>query len=165
MYAQQPQFDGFDATLLAQFEDLKNIISGVRNIRQQRNIPKEQLLLQIVAADRLPQAAQDIVIKQVNLSKIEYVEQKAKNAAAFIVGTTEYAVPLDKFINVDEELKKLQADLAYQEGFLQNVMKKLSNERFVQNAKPEIVAMERKKQADAESRIAAIKQSIAELTH
>ena len=81
----------------------------------------------------------------------------------FFVGTTEFAIPMDAFINVDEELKKLEADLQHQEGFLRGVMAKLSNERFVQNAKPEIVELERKKQHDAEQRIAAIKESIAAL--
>ncbi|MBQ2171349.1 MAG: hypothetical protein II448_06410, partial [Paludibacteraceae bacterium] len=81
----------------------------------------------------------------------------------FIVGTTEYSIPLDKFINTDEELKKLQADLAHQQGFLRGVMAKLSNERFVQNAKPEIVALEQKKKSDAETRIAALEEAIAAL--
>jgi valyl-tRNA synthetase len=84
-------------------------------------------------------------------------------AASFIVGTSEYSVPLDKFINVDEELKKLEADLAHQEGFLRGVMAKLGNERFVQNAKPEVVELERKKQHDAEARIATLKENIAAL--
>ena len=85
------------------------------------------------------------------------------NAAKFIVGTTEFAIPLDAFINVDEELKKLEADLAHQQGFLKGVMAKLGNERFVQNAKAEIVELERKKKADAEARIAALEASIAAL--
>ena len=89
--------------------------------------------------------------------------EKEAGSACFIVGTTEYSVPLDKFINVDEELKKLEADLAHQEGFLRGVMAKLSNERFVQNAKPEIVELERKKKADAEQRIETLKAAIAAL--
>ena len=85
------------------------------------------------------------------------------NAAKFIVGTTEFAIPMDQFINVDEELKKLEADLQHQQGFLRGVMAKLGNERFVANAKPEIVELERKKKSDAESRIASIEQAIAAL--
>ena len=89
--------------------------------------------------------------------------EKSAGAASFIVGTTEYSVPLDKFINVEDELKKLEADLQHQEGFLRGVMAKLGNERFVQNAKPEVVELERKKKADAEARIASLRESIAAL--
>ena len=101
-----------------------------------------------------------VISKLCNLSAIRLVREKTAGAAAFLSGTTEFAVPLNAFINVDEELKKLEADLKYQEGFLAGVMKKLGNERFVQNAKPEIVALEEKKKADAEQRIHAIKASI-----
>ena len=89
--------------------------------------------------------------------------EKSAGCASFIVGTTEYNIPLEKFINVDEELKKLEAELAHQEGFLRGVMGKLNNERFVANAKPEIVELERKKKSDAESRIATLKEAIAAL--
>ena len=99
----------------------------------------------------------------VNLSEIKQVETKSEGAAAFMVGTTEYAVPLGNLINVEEELKKLEADLKYQEGFLQSVMKKLSNEKFVSKAPANVIEMERKKQADAETKIAALKESIAAL--
>ena len=85
------------------------------------------------------------------------------NKSTFLVGTVEFASPLDKFINVDEELKKLEADLAHQQGFLRGVMAKLGNERFVQNAKPEIVELERKKKADAETRITALEEAIKAL--
>ena len=169
MLAQLEGFGEVDEALLSEAEHLKQIITAVRNIRQQRNIPqKEQMELQVVAAGRsqgsLSSAARDLVVKLSNLGNISEVTQKSANSASFIIGTTEYAVPLDAFINVEEEIRKLEADLKYQEGFLAGVMKKLSNERFVQNAKPEVVAMERKKQADAESRIAALKESIAALT-
>ena len=87
----------------------------------------------------------------------------SNNKSTFLVGTVEFAIPLDQFINVDEELKKLEADLAHQQGFLRGVMAKLSNERFVQNAKPEIVELERKKKADAESRIATLEEAIKAL--
>ncbi len=151
-----------DEQLLGQTEELKQIITGIRNIRQQREIAqKESLTLQVVGKEQ--KFGNELLLKLGNLSSIETVAQKSPNAASFIAGVTEYAVPLDAFINIDEELKKLQAELQYQEGFLQSVMKKLGNERFVQNAKPEIVANERKKQADAESRIAALKESIASL--
>jgi valyl-tRNA synthetase len=99
------------------------------------------------------------------LANIEVVVngEVSGNASKCIVGTTEFASPMDAFINVEEELKKLEADLAHQQGFLRGVMAKLGNERFVANAKPEIVELERKKKADAESRIAALEQAIAAL--
>jgi valyl-tRNA synthetase len=133
------------------------IISAIRNIRAQKNIsPREVLTL--VTPNELPA----VVTKLANVELAIGVEKSA-GSASFIVGTTEYSVPLEKFINVDEELKKLEAELAHQEGFLRGVMGKLSNERFVQNAKPEVVELERKKKADAEKRIATLQEAIAQL--
>ncbi len=154
------------AEVLAEMEELKGIISGVRNVRAQRNIPqKEQLALQVVAhRDAMyGVSTEELLTKLGNLSEILYVEARAEGSATFIVGTTEYAISLSNFINVDEEIAKLEADLKYQEGFLANVMKKLGNERFVANAKPEVVALEQKKKADAEARIATIQESLAAL--
>ena len=134
-----------------------DIISAIRNIRAQKNIsPKEVLTLVC------PEALPAVVVKLANV-ELAVGAEKSAGSASFIIGTTEYSVPLEKFINVDEELKKLEAELAHQEGFLRGVMGKLNNERFVQNAKPEVVELERKKKADAESRIATIKEAIAQL--
>ncbi len=139
-------------------EELKAIVSNVRNIRASKNIPtKEQLTL------ISPIALDSLVEKLANVSvRVETLAENA-NAAKFIIGTTEYAIPLDAFINVDEEISKLEADLQHQEGFLRGVMAKLNNERFVANAKPEIVELERKKKHDAEQRIAAIQANLAAL--
>jgi valyl-tRNA synthetase len=105
-----------------------------------------------------------LIEKLTNSTMLAASEEKgAGTAATFIVGTDEYSIPMDKFINVEEELSKLEADLQHQQGFLRGVMAKLNNERFVQNAKPEIVELERKKKSDAEARIAAIQESIAAL--
>lgn len=150
-----------DATLngeiLEKVEELKEVVSGIRNIRASKNIPpKEQLT--VISPKPL-----DALVNKLANCNIQISADKPGNAATFIVGTTEYAVPLDAFINVDEELAKLEADLQHQEGFLRGVMAKLSNERFVANAKPEIVELERKKKADAEQRIAALKANIAAL--
>ena len=98
-----------------------------------------------------------------NLSAISPISEKQAGAAGFLMGTTDYTIPLQDNIDVEAELLKLEAELKYTEGFLNSVLKKLSNERFVQNAKPEIVELERKKKADAESRIATIKEAIAQL--
>ncbi len=164
MVARMVEPKAVDNALIAQVEILKAIIAGIRTVRLQRNIPqKEALALQVVRPAPLSEGEAAVITKLCNLSAIAYVQQKEEGSVAFIADATEYAIQLGAHINVEEELQKLQADLAYQEGFLQNVMKKLGNERFVQNAKPEIVALERKKQSDAESRIATLKESIAAL--
>lgn len=164
MMTQLSHYENADTTIIADVENLKAIIAGIRTIRLQRNIPqKEALVLQAVRQTPLSEGEAAVVSKLCNLSAIDYVAQKAEGSAAFMADAIEYAIQLGTHINVEEELQKLKADLAYQEGFLQNVLKKLGNERFVQNAKPEIVALERKKQADAENRIATLKESIAAL--
>ena len=152
-------------TILSRFETVKEVVSGIRTIRLQKNIAqKEQLSLEIVNTGSLGEAwGEAIITKLCNLSSIEVVTTKSEGAATFMVGTTEYAVPLGNLINVEEELKKLEADLKYQEGFLQSVLKKLGNEKFVSKAPANVIEMERKKQADAETKIAALKESIAAL--
>ena len=149
--------------IVKNFEAVKEVIGGIRTIRLQKNIAqKETLSLQVVGES--PVAAFHAVISKLcNLTSIESVATKAEGSASFMVGTTEYAVPLGNLINVEEELKKLEADLKYNEGFLQSVLKKLSNEKFVSKAPANVIEMERKKQTDAESKIAALKESIAAL--
>ncbi len=149
--------------IVKNFEAVKEVIGGIRTIRLQKNIAqKEALALQVVGES--PVAAFNAVISKLcNLTAIESVANKAEGSASFMVGTTEYAVPLGNLINVEEELKKLEADLKYNEGFLQSVLKKLSNEKFVSKAPANVIEMERKKQADAESKIASLKESIAAL--
>ena len=153
----------YDEAIINKFEAVKEVIGGIRTIRLQKNIAqKEALNLEVVGES--PVADFNAVIEKLcNLSAIAQVDAKAEGAASFMVGTTEYAVPLGNLINVEEELKKLEADLKYQEGFLMSVMKKLSNEKFVSKAPANVIEMERKKQADAETKIAALKESIAAL--
>ena len=152
-----------DKALVDAIEDVKQIISGVRMVRSQKNIaPKEALTLQAIGTNR--HASYDAVIrKMANLSAIEVVAEKDATASAFMVGTDEFAVPLGNMIDVDAEIEKQEAQLKHLEGFLAGVMKKLSNERFVANAPEAVVAMERKKQHDSEEKIAALKESIATL--
>ena len=152
-----------DQHLLADFELVKQIVSGVRMVRSQKNIaPKEQLELQVVGANHY-EAFNAAITKMGNLSAINVVSEKDAMASAFMVGTDEFAVPLGNMIDVAAEIEKMKQQLAHLEGFLQGVMKKLGNERFVQNAPEQVVAMERKKQHDAEEKIAALKESIAAL--
>jgi len=149
--------------LLADVEEVKQVVSGVRTVRAQKNIAnKEKLTLQVVNAQLDGQYA-DAVIKMANLEAITPVSEKDSTASSFMVGMTEYAVPLGNMIDVDAEIEKLEAQLQHLEGFLQGVMKKLANERFVQNAPEQVVALERKKQADSEEKIAALRESIAAL--
>ena len=143
--------------IIDQVEELKLIVAGVRNVRASKNIaPKERLtLISPVELNGIVEKLANVEVKVMGDGL-----QVTGNCSKFIVGTTEYAIPMDQFINVEEELKKLQADLAHQEGFLKGVMAKLNNERFMANAKPEIVALEQKKKADAEARIEAIQAAI-----
>ncbi|MCE5205449.1 MAG: valine--tRNA ligase [Porphyromonadaceae bacterium] len=163
MTTQQPQAEEADTVLLTDMERVKQVIAGVRTIRLEKNIPqKESLELQIVGGDA--DKYDSVISKMCNLSSFTLVSEKQAGSAGFMVGTTEYTVPLTGMMDVEAELQKLQAELTYTEGFLQSVLKKLSNERFVQNAKPEIVETERRKQADAESKIALLKENIAALS-
>ena len=155
--------DKYDEQLIADVETAKSIISGVRTIRLQKNIAqKEALSLEVVGTHGVA-TYNAIIEKMGNLEAINVVETKGDGTSSFMVGTTEYAVPLGSLIDVEAEVAKLQAELTYLEGFLNSVMKKLSNERFVSNAPEAVVAAERKKQADAESKIAAIKETLAKL--
>ncbi|OJU51622.1 MAG: valine--tRNA ligase [Bacteroidales bacterium 45-6] len=159
MTSLQAQAQAYDGKLLTDFEEVKEIIAGVRTVRLQRNIPnKDQLQLHVLGEYKAEFGS--AISKMCNLSAIEKVGEKQAGDITFRVGTTEFAIPLNEKIDVEAELKKLETELVYQEGFLNSVAKKLSNERFVQNAKPEIVDNERKKQADAESKIATLKESI-----
>ena len=154
----------FDNNLIADFEEAKEIIASIRSIRMQKNIPnKESLKLQIVGQYNI--AFDSIITKLCNLERIVTVEQKDDNAVSFLVGTTEYAVPLENLIDTEEEIKKIEAEIKYYEGFLTTVLKKLSNEKFVANAKEEVVAMERKKQSDAESKLKSLKENLNKLTN
>ena len=152
-----------DTALVAQFEVVKGVISNIRSIRLQKNIAqKEPLDLQVLGEN--PVAEFNAVIqKMCNLSSITVVESKAEGASSFMVGTTEYAVPLGNMIDVEAEIARMEAELKHKEGFLQGVLKKLSNEKFVNNAPAAVLEMERKKQADAESIISSLKESIAAL--
>ena len=152
-----------EQALTANIELLKQIIGGVRTIRNQKNIsPREALKLQIVGANEL-EAYNCILAKMANLDEIAVVNEKDGTASAFMVGTTEYAVPLGDKIDVAAEIEKAEAQLKHLEGFLAGIIKKLSNEKFVANAPEAVVALERKKKSDSEEKIAALKETIAEL--
>ncbi len=162
MVSLMPEVAPVDNAYLEDFEIVKEIVGGVRTIRLQKNIPnKEVLELQVLGEHNDHFNA--VIVKMCNLSSVVCTEEKTAGSASFLVRTTEYAVPLGNMINVEEELAKLQDELEYQQGFLASVMKKLSNESFVSKAPAKVIEMERKKQADAESKIKSIEESIAAL--
>ena len=162
MVTQLPRLEQTNDRLTADFEVVKSIVAGVRSIRLERNIPnKESLTLQVVTGDH-NEAYNPVIMKMCNVDTIVRAPKDA-TAASFMVGTTEYAVPLGNTIDVAEEIQKMEAEIDYLEGFLRSVMKKLGNEKFVANAKPEVVAVERKKRADAESKLALLRENVAKL--
>lgn len=162
MYAQLPEVHGYDNAVIGIFETTKEIVAGIRTIRKQKQIAnKEPLELDVKNGNT--SRLDCIVQKMGNLSSIRQVTEKEPGAAAFIVGSTEYSIPLKNKINVEEELAKLNKELDYYKGFLAGVEKKLANEKFVNNAPEAVVAMERKKQSDATEKLEAIRASIAAL--
>ncbi|MBO7557478.1 MAG: valine--tRNA ligase [Bacteroidaceae bacterium] len=149
--------------LLADAEVMKQIVAGVRAVRNQKNIaPKELMELEIVGKNPV-EAFTDLIVKMANLSDVKVVAAKGDGSSSFMVGTTEFAVPLGNLIDTEAEIQKMEAELKHLEGFLMGVKKKLSNERFVANAPAQVVELERKKQSDAETKIAALKESIQKL--
>ena len=164
MVADKPEPQPIDEQLLARFALLQEAVSAVRNIRKQKNLPqKEQIELKVVADENYPSEFESVLRKMGNLSAVTAVTEKCATDAGFIVKTTQYFVPMGDNVNVEEEIAKLEKDLAYYEGFLSSVMKKLSNERFVSSAPAQVVANERAKQSDAEAKIAAIREQLAAL--
>ena len=149
--------------LAADIENVKQIIAGVRTVRNQKNIAqKEQLTLQVVGKNDF-EAYNDVTLKMANLDKIEVIAEKSADASSFMVGTDEFAIPLGDLIDVAAEIEKAEAQLKHLEGFLMGVRKKLSNENFVAHAPEKVVALERKKESDSVEKIAALKATIEEL--
>ena len=161
--------DDDEKKAMADFDELKQVVSGVRGIRQTKNIsPREPLKLQVVAAEadevvtKSP-ALEAIIKKMAGVEEICYVAQKGEGTSACMIGTREFAVPLGDLIDVEAERQKAEAELKHLEGFLAGIRKKLSNERFVNNAPAQVVALERKKEADSIEKIAALKETLARL--
>jgi valyl-tRNA synthetase len=164
MFSQIEIGEDFDENIVNDFECGKEVIANIRNIRASKNIsPKEKITLLLVGdVEGYFMNVVEVIQKLANV-EVKHVTEKSAGAVSFLVGTTEYAVPLGNLINAEEEIEKMETEIKYLEGFLKSVGAKLSNEKFVANAKPEIVENERKKQADAESKIASLKESIKAL--
>lgn len=166
MLCEMPKPENVNRELLDRFAVTRNVIEQIRRVRSEKNIAnKNALKLHVHAEAAMANAEMDAVIaKLANVELVEYVgEQGEVNGASFIEQNVKYSIPLEGLINAEEEIKKLQADLKYAEGFLQGVLKKLSNERFVNNAPQNVVDIERKKQADAEEKIRIIKEQLSKL--
>jgi valyl-tRNA synthetase len=148
---------------LQTFERTKEVIGNIRTVRLQKNLPNKESLVLEVVGNTHDSRFDAVIIKMAYLSEIRQVAEKSAGAVSFLAGTTEYAVPLGHRINVQEEIARTEAEIRYQEAFLVSVMKKLSNEKFVSNAKPEVVENERKKQADAESKIKTLQEGLNQL--
>lgn len=159
MYAAMPVATSFDADVVDQMEKAKEIITGIRAVRASKNIPnKDRLKLNVIGNSEIPYIP--LIEKLALLDTVNFGCDKNPAAASFMVGTTEFNIPLEDNIDVDQEIERLEKELAYQEGFLASVMKKLRNEKFVNGAPAKVVEIERNKQADAEAKISNIKVSI-----
>ncbi|KJF41848.1 valyl-tRNA synthetase [Draconibacterium sediminis] len=165
MISQLPANTSYDAAFLAAFEDVKEAVSGIRKIRKDKNIAfKDAIDFSVQKGDKGFDAKfNSILIKLGNLTELTAVDEEVKGAASFRVKSTSFYIPLDGFIDVAEELEKLEEELKYFKGFLNSVMKKLSNERFVNNAPEAVVAKEKAKQADAEANIKVLEERIASM--
>lgn len=165
MISAWPKSTGYDEDMISRFEDVKEAIAGLRTIRTKNNIPnKDQLELAVIPGDKgYAPEFNPVLVKMGNLSALNVVSEEVKRTASFLVKSTTFYVPLGATIDVEEELKKLQAELDYAKGFLASVLKKLSNERFVNSAPEAVVATERAKQADAEAKIKVLEEQIAGL--
>ena len=159
-----PNQSEVDQTLIKDFEFVKEVVSGIRSIRKDKNISfKETIRLQVLNADNFRTDLDPVITKLGNVESLEYITDKPDSALTFRVGANEYFVPVEGSVDVEAELTKLTEELQYTEGFLKSVQKKLSNQRFVDNAPPKVVEMERKKEADARARIDTIKASLERL--
>jgi len=159
-----PAQEKYDNLILDEFETIKEIISAVRNIRKQKNISfKESLELFVLKKDEVNADFYTLIKKMCNVSKVEETPKKIEKALTFRVGSNEFFIPFDLQIDVEAETIKLNEELAYHKGFLASVQKKLSNERFVNNAPEQVIANERKKEADALAKIAMVEKSLASL--
>jgi valyl-tRNA synthetase len=162
--AEWPKAKTFDVKLIADFDFATDVISGIRSIRKDKNIPfKDTIELKVVNNEKASTYFDSVIVKLGNLSNLEYVSEKVDGALSYRVKSNEYFIPITGSIDVEAEIAKLTEELIYTQGFLRSVQVKLSNEKFVNNAKPEIIANERKKEADALAKIATIEQSIAGL--
>ncbi|MGZ4036976.1 MAG: class I tRNA ligase family protein, partial [Bacteroidia bacterium] len=161
--AEWPKAGTIDPRLLGEFEVCKELVATVRNVRQQKQISPKEKLVVIEKSEAQHSYFDDVVVKLANLSELKYAREKAEGAYSFVIKTTEFFIPLSSNINKEEERTRLTKEIDYNKGFLKSVQAKLANEKFVANAKPELIALERKKQSDAEAKIKALEEQLTGL--
>lgn len=153
-----------DESLIAEFDFAAEVVSGVRNVRKEKNIPnKEALALSVLNEGKVATTWDVVIQKLTNVSEVTYVNAGVEGSLSFRVKSNEYFIPMSGAIDIEAERKKIEEELKYTKGFLQSVQKKLSNERFVNNAPEKVIANERKKQADAEAKIETLEKSLSSL--
>jgi len=161
MVAPWPTLGGVDDSLLSNFDLSEEVITNIRNIRKEKNIANKVALdMLVIDNEKLDRSFNPIITKISNLSSFEYVENKTENAFSFIVKSNEFFIPFSEDIDVEAEIKKIEEELKYTKGFLISVSKKLSNERFVSNAPEKVVAVEKKKMADAEAKVKILEEKL-----
>lgn len=159
-----PEQKAINTTLIAEFNFMKDVVSGIRNIRKDKNIPfKDAIGFSVINNDAISKSLDAVIMKLGNLETIEYVDGAVDGALTFRVKSNEYFIPIAGAINVEEEIKKLEEELTYTEGFLKSVQKKLANERFVAGAPEQVITNERNKEADALAKIETLKSSLGSL--
>ena len=165
MITRMPEVKKFNKEMISDFESVKEIVSAVRTVRKNKDIPQKEKIELLILSDEsdydtgfLP-----VITKLCNLSGVKFVSEKQEGSTSFMVGTTEYFIPLEGKIDIEAELIKIREDLEYNRGFLVNVMKKLENERFVNNAPASVLELERKKKSDAESKIKSLEERLKEM--
>lgn len=164
MLAKWPEQKSSDETILKQFGKAEEVITNVRNIRKQKNIANKVKIDLKVKVNNAPDKSFDPVISKMgNIAAYEYVSEKVDNSYSFIVDSNEYFIPFGEDIDVEEEIKKIEEELQYTKGFLISVQKKLSNEKFVSGAPEQVVMNERKKEADAQSKITILEEKLKSL--
>jgi valyl-tRNA synthetase len=162
--AEWPKAKAFNEKLISDFDIAVEVISGIRTIRKEKNIPfKDTIELKVINNDKLPDQFDSIITKLGNIASLEYISEKINGALTFRVRSNEYFVPVTGAVNIEEEIAKLTEELNYNRGFLKSVQAKLSNEKFVGSAPEKVVAIERQKEADALAKIATIEQSLESL--
>jgi len=163
MVEEMPLPAPYEAGMLTRFDTVREIVSAVRTVRKEKNIPVREPLVLCASPGATGNEFDPVLIRMCNLSEIRVTEEKIEGAASFRIGTSEFFVPLSKGIDNEDEIRKLEDELVYQEGFLASVLKKLSNEKFISKAPQKVLDNERKKEADSRARIATIKESLAHL--
>ena len=162
--AEYPKVTSYNEEIIADFETASEVISGIRTIRKDKNISfKETIDLSVLNNDNVSKDFDAVIAKMGNVAELSYVDAAVDGALSFRVKSNEYFVPMAGAIDVEAEVAKLNEELKYTEGFLKSVQKKLSNERFVSNAPEQVIASERKKEADALAKIETIKASLSSL--